>query len=81
MVAVFGDGDLGPARDVVLDRVAQMKAENIRFVTRSLGPYAAQEFGQISDDEPSSAAIDDVTDLADGIASMATSLKRHGLTR
>jgi uncharacterized protein with von Willebrand factor type A (vWA) domain len=81
VVAVFGDGDLGPARDVVLDRVARMKAENIRFVTRGLGPYAAREFGEISDEDPSSAAIDDVTDLADSIAGMATSLKRHGLTR
>jgi len=81
VVAVFGDGDLGPARDVVLDRVARMKAENIRFVTRGLGPSAAREFGEISDEDPSSAAIDNVADLADSIAGMATSLNRHGLTR
>jgi uncharacterized protein with von Willebrand factor type A (vWA) domain len=81
VVAVFGDGDLGPTPDVVRDRVAQMKAENIRFVTRGLGPYAAREFGEISDEDPSSAAIDDVTDLADGIADMATSLKHYGLAR
>ena len=81
VVAVFGDGDLGPDRAIVLDRVAQMKGENIRFVTRGLGPNAAHEFGEISDEEPSTAAIDDVADLADGIASMAASLKRYGLTR
>ena len=81
VVAVFGDGDLGPDRAIVLDRVARMKGENIRFVTRGLGPYAAQEFGEISDEGPSTAAIDDVTDLADGIAGMAASLKRYGLTR
>ena len=57
-----------------------MKAENIRFVTRGLGPYAAREFGEITDEEPSSATIADVADLAEGIADMATSLKHHGLT-
>lgn len=81
VVAVFGDGDLGPSKDAVLERVARMKAENIRFVTRGLGQYAAQEFGEISDEGPASATIDDIADLAEGIADMATSLKSHGLTR
>ena len=79
VVAVFGDGDLGHPRELVLDRVAQMKSENIWFVTRGLGPSAAQEFGEISSEEPQSAAIDDVADLAVGIADMATSLKPRGL--
>jgi hypothetical protein len=52
-----------------------MKAENIRFVTRGLGRYAAAEFGEISSEEPSSASIDEVAELADGIATMAASLK------
>lgn len=81
VVALFGDGDLGPQRDEVLARVARMKAENIRFVTRGLGPYAAQVFGEISDEDPSSATIADVADLANGIATMATTLNRHGLAR
>ena len=80
VVALFGDGDLTP-KPPVLAKVAQMRAENIRFVTRGLGPYAAREFGEISDDGPSSAVIDNVADLADGIADMATSLKHFGLTR
>ena len=80
VVAMFGDGDLTP-KPQVLGKVAQMKSENIRFVTRGLGRYAAQEFGEISDEEPSSAAIDDVADLADGIADMAATLNHHGLTR
>jgi hypothetical protein len=79
-VALFGDGDLTP-KGQVLVKVAQMKAENIRFVTRGLGSHAAREFGEISDEEASAAAIEDVTDLAEGIADMATSLKRYGLTR
>lgn len=78
VVALFGDGDLSP-KDAVLIKVAQMKAANIRFVTRGLGASAAREFGTISSEEPSSAAIDDVVDLADGIATMAASLKPRGL--
>lgn len=81
VVALFGDGDLGPQRDQVLARVARMKAENIRFVTRGLGAYSAQVFGEISDDDPSSATIADVINLADGIANMATTLKRTSITR
>jgi Mg-chelatase subunit ChlD len=81
VVALFGDGDLGPQRDEVLARVAQMKAENIRFVTRGLGPHAARVFGEISDEDPSRATIADVSDLAAGIADMATTLRSKGITR
>ena len=80
VVALFGDGDLTPKAQVLV-KVTQMKAENIRFVTRGLGSYAAREFGAITDEEPASASIDDVADLAEGIADMATSLKHYGLTR
>ena len=80
VVALFGDGDLTP-KELALAKVTQMKAENIRFVTRGLGPYAAAEFGEISSEDPQSAAINDVADLAEGIADMATSLKTRGLTR
>jgi hypothetical protein len=52
VVAIFGDGDLGP-RQLVLTKVAQMKAEDIRFVTRGLGGVAAREFAEVSsEDEP-----------------------------
>lgn len=79
VVALFGDGDLGPQRATVLARIGQMKAENIRFVTRGLGAYAARVFGEISDEDTSKAGIADVSDLAEGIADMATSLTRRGL--
>ena len=74
VVALFGDGDLTP-KERVLEKVAHMKADNIRFVTRGLGAAAAQEFGEISSEEPSSAAVVGVDELAEGIASMAISLK------
>jgi uncharacterized protein with von Willebrand factor type A (vWA) domain len=77
VVALFGDGDLTP-KDRVLEKVAVMKRDNIRFVTRGLGSYAATEFGQISDEDPQTARVETVAQLADGIASMASSLKARG---
>jgi Mg-chelatase subunit ChlD len=74
VVAIFGDGDIRP-REQVLAKVAQMKAENIRFVTRGLGSVAACEFAEISGEEQPAVAVDGVDDLADSIATMATSLR------
>jgi Mg-chelatase subunit ChlD len=74
VVAIFGDGDLGP-RERVLAKVAQMKAEDIRFVTRGLGGVAAAEFAVVSSEELPSVAVSGVDDLAAGIAAMAASLK------
>jgi uncharacterized protein with von Willebrand factor type A (vWA) domain len=74
VVALFGDGDLGP-RDAVLAKVAQMKAEDIRFVTRGLGSLAAQEFARISSEDPGEVAVAEVGDLASGIAGMAATLR------
>lgn len=76
VVALFGDGDLTP-KDLVLAKVAQMKAENIRFVTRGLGAVAAREFGEVSSEESSTAEVNKVDDLAASIAAMASSLKRR----
>jgi von Willebrand factor type A domain len=76
VVALFGDGDLGP-REQVLAKVAQMKSEDIRFVTRGLGPVAAREFGDLSTDEASTGEVAGVEDLAAGIASMAATLRRR----
>jgi Mg-chelatase subunit ChlD len=74
VVAIFGDGDLGtPYR--VLPLVAEMKADHIRFVTRGLGDVAARAFGEISDEEPGRARVDDEAKLADSIAGMAVALK------
>ena len=80
VVAIFGDGDLGP-RERVLAKVAQMKAEDIRFVTRGLGGVAAREFAKISSEDQPSVAVDGVEDLAEGIAAMATSLRSSARRR
>lgn len=75
VVALFGDGDLTPKAQV-LQKVAVMKADNIRFVTRGLGPQAAREFALITDEAQESVQVESVERLASGIASMAASLKR-----
>jgi Mg-chelatase subunit ChlD len=74
VVAIFGDGDLGP-RAQVLAKVAQMKSEDIRFVTRGLGDVAAREFATVSSEDPSAVEVRRVDELAAGIAGMAASLK------
>lgn len=78
VVALFGDGDLTPTEQV-LTKVAQMKAANIRFVTRGLGASAARVFGGISDEDAASARVERVEDLAHGIAAMADVLKDRRL--
>jgi Mg-chelatase subunit ChlD len=80
VVAIFGDGDLGP-RARVLAKVAQMKAEDIRFVTRGLGRVAASEFAEISGEEQPSVAVGGVDELAESIATMATSLRSSATRR
>jgi uncharacterized protein with von Willebrand factor type A (vWA) domain len=77
VVAIFGDGDLGP-RELVLAKVAQMKADDIRFVTRGLGAASAHEFATVSSEELSDVEVSQVEDLAAGIAGMAASLKPKG---
>lgn len=80
VVALFGDGDLTP-KARVLEQVAAMKAEGIRFVTRGLGPLAAREFAEISDEAPESVHVESVDQLASGIASMAVSLRSSAIGR
>jgi len=77
VVAIFGDGDISPKSEV-LAKVARMKAENIRFVTRGLGYEAGREFAEISSDEDTDVEVGGVDDLAESIAGMATALKGRG---
>jgi Mg-chelatase subunit ChlD len=80
VVAIFGDGDLGP-RNEVLAKVARMKAEDIRFVTRGLGASAAQEYAVLSSEEDSDVEVGGVDELAQSIAGMAASLKSRRAPR
>jgi Mg-chelatase subunit ChlD len=74
VVAIFGDGDLGP-RGAVLAKVTRMKAEDIRFVARGLGASAAQEYAAVSSEEDADVEVGGVDELAERIAGMAASLK------
>jgi hypothetical protein len=74
VVAVFGDGDIGP-RNRVLAEAARMKAEGIRFVTRGLGRSAARQFAELASEQDAGAEVGGVDDLAVSIAGMATALK------
>ena len=76
VVAIFGDGDITP-RERVLAKVAEMKADNIRFVTRGLGVYAAAAFALLDSEEADAVAVESVADLAEGIAGMSKQL--HGI--
>lgn len=80
VVAIFGDGDIGSPRRV-LDKVAQMKGEGIRFVTRGLGQASAQQFAEISDEEIEAVQVESVDGLATGIASMAQNLRGSSALR
>jgi Mg-chelatase subunit ChlD len=82
VVAIFSDGQLLPQdKSEALRRVAEMKGEDIRFVTRGLGAQAARELDEISDEADGSGQVNSVDDLADGIAGMATALRsRPGST-
>ena len=62
----------------VLAKVTRMKTENIRFVTRGLGHAAAHAFAEISSEQNAQVLVSGVTDLAEGIATMAASLKVRG---
>ena len=75
VVAIFGDGDITP-RERVLAKVAEMKADNIRFVTRGLGANAAAEFALLDSEEAGAVAVASVAALAEGIAGMSKQLHR-----
>jgi uncharacterized protein with von Willebrand factor type A (vWA) domain len=73
VVAIFSDGEVSRL-DEVLQTVAMMKADNIRFVTRGLGPGAAW-LEDISSEGTAAVVVKSVETLADDIAGMSQSLR------
>lgn len=82
VMAIFGDGDIGPQQPAV--KVArQAAALGIRIIVRGLGEHAAAQLNLIATEQSDAGAPETVlTDGADverGIASMARSLTSRGL--
>ena len=73
VVAIFSDGEVSRLHEV-LQIVAEMKADNIRFVTRGLGSDAAW-LESISSEPTADVVVQSVETLADDIAGMSQSLR------
>lgn len=80
VLAVFGDGDIGPVGPAVA-AAQEAAALGIRIVVRGLGSYAASALAQIATGDTESAEIAGNADIASGIAGMASSLKTTGALR
>jgi len=78
VVAIFGDGDLGP-RAVAEAKAAELVADNIRILTCGLGDGSASELAVISTESTSAGPRTAQPDsIADSIASMARGLRLKG---
>ena len=73
VVAIFSDGGVSRL-DEVLQTVAEMKADNVRFVTRGLG-YGASWLESISSEGAADVTVQSAETLADDIAGMSQSLR------
>jgi Mg-chelatase subunit ChlD len=73
VLAVFGDGDLGPVK-AALAAARDAKARGIRIVVRGLGPHAATELSRIATDADDDPLIPSSDAIEAGLASMARHL-------
>lgn len=75
VIAIFGDGDLGPASAAVKE-AHRLLEKNIRVITCGLGDASAAQLGAISS-ETSTPRVAQADDIAGAIAGMAAGLKRR----
>ena len=75
VIAVFGDGDLGPAGPA-LSAAREVARHGIRIVTRGLGRASAEELAKIETDGAPAEVIES-GDIAAGIAAMAKAIIRR----
>ena len=74
VIAVFGDGDLGP-QDVAIAEASRLAAKGIRVITCGLGEESAELLDAISSETaPARVAAHD--DIAGAIARMSSALRR-----
>ncbi|WP_199515156.1 vWA domain-containing protein [Nucisporomicrobium flavum] len=74
VLAVFGDGDIGPVAAAVA-AAREAAALGIRIIVRGLGSHAAASLAQIATEGLEVAEITGSGSIASGIAGMATSLR------
>jgi Mg-chelatase subunit ChlD len=74
VLAVFGDGDIGPVQDAV-SAAHDAAALGIRIIVRGLGSHAAAALSQIATEGFESSEITGSAGIATGIAAMASALR------
>lgn len=77
VIAVFGDGDIGPVRAAVA-AAHRAAAAGIRIIVRGLGDHAAAQLNLIATDANEATVLRSDGDIASGIAAMASSIRRIG---
>lgn len=79
VLAIFGDGDLGPTRPA-LAAAREARDRGIRIVVRGLGKRAAAELSRIATEAAGDALISSGSAIEAGLASMARhlTLRRQG---
>jgi Mg-chelatase subunit ChlD len=70
VIAIFGDGDLGPARPAAA-AAKKVARKGIRILVRGLGADAAEELRRIATEDDGETVIGDAAEIESGIISMA----------
>lgn len=76
VVAIFGDGDLGPAQ-AAASKAAELREHNIRIITCGLGEASARELDTISSETARTPRRADADNISGAIAAMASTLRRQ----
>ncbi|KDQ04745.1 VWA domain-containing protein [Rhodococcus sp. GOMB7] len=76
VLAIFGDGDLGPV-DAAKRAASLLTVDGIRIITCGLGMASAEMLAVISDERDSKARVADSGGIADAIAGMTSGLIRR----
>jgi Mg-chelatase subunit ChlD len=76
VMAVFGDGDVGPV-GAATDAARRAAALGIRIIVRGLGDYATAQLNQIAADPAEATVLRSVGDIRAGIATMVSTIKRY----
>jgi Mg-chelatase subunit ChlD len=76
VMAIFGDGDIGPV-PIAVDAARRAAALGIRIIVRGLGEYATGQLNQIATDAGEATVVRSAGDIETGIVSMVTSMRRR----